>query len=557
MGRATCMVTLLGVSAILAASPAAAQDALGAGDVLDAGLSRTGGRRNLPIQRVDYRARNLLVTGNVAGGRGFRESVGYAAAGDFLGQLGSDELYGFRAGSAFSALPYISLGNTYERLRFGREMSLVEYPRAGYGSTIRDVEMPRFTISEVQDIQLRLDRLSRASSIGSLAERDAQASAAGTAAIVDESGQQTGLLFLNLSSLRGVVPTESRQQVQLLGLTEYDKAQMFADLDPDRPLRPMGVEFEARAIDLAQQSERVEAEMTQARIDLEQTPDYKQILERVAARYAQTDQFDLQIEESLLAELDLDLEKLRRELIGLETEPGSETTGQPPQDEATPADRTGLPDIVASPPGRRERTGDGDETGPPSVERLSMALRHGEIIRKLTASEEDRLARLLASGEQYLREGEYFWAERRFERASQFAPGHPLATAGMAHSQLGAGLYLSASLTLRKLLTGHPEMIDTRYEEGLLPSREHLLKAVDKIRQRRDTEASARGSNGFLLAYIGHHLDDRALIEEGLSLMADALPGDPLRLLLEKVWLAEPEGEPELEQAEPAIEPEK
>ena len=566
MRRAACVMTLMGLIAILITSAAVAQNALGAGDLLDANLSRTGGRRNSPTQQPDYRARNLLVTGNVAGGRGFRDSVGYAAAGDFLGELGSDDYYQFRAGSAFSALPYVNSGNTYNRLRFGRQLDLIEYPRTGYGSTIRGVGEPRYTVGQLNDVQIWLDRVSRASSIGSLAEENAQSSIAGTAMIVDESGQPTGQLYLNVSSLRGVFASDYGQHVQLLGLSEYDKAELVADFEGESSVRPAGSMFAAGAMDLAQASERMEGEMAETRRDLERAPDYKRIIERLAARYADADLYDMRVDESLLKELDIDLERLRSELAEAGTQQGAETQLPPLAGETPEGERPQLPGGVTSPFQEKDETEIDDERrapGVPSTERLIMALRHGETMRTLTGAETDRLNRLMASGEQYLREGEYFYAERRFERACQFAPNHPLAVVGMGHSQLGAGLYLSASLTLRNLLTAHPEMIDTRYEEGLIPDRQHLLETIEKIRQRRDTDASIRAFNAFLLAYIGHQLQDRALVESSLATMAETLPGDPLRLMLQKIWLAEPEEEeppgqaPNEEAEEAAAEPEK
>ena len=63
----------IGVPLLLAARPAAAQDALGAGHLLDANLSPLTGRVNAPVGRANFRARNLIITDNVIGGRGFRE----------------------------------------------------------------------------------------------------------------------------------------------------------------------------------------------------------------------------------------------------------------------------------------------------------------------------------------------------------------------------------------------------------------------------------------------------------------------------------------------------
>ncbi|MHC5005103.1 MAG: hypothetical protein ACYTJ0_18505, partial [Planctomycetota bacterium] len=111
------------------ATPAGGQDALGSGNALDGNLGRSTGGINRAAPVTDFRARNLVVTGDVPGGRGFRDTVGYRAAGDFLGTTGSDDLFLFRSTSALSAPNFIRYGNTAEQLRFGHDMAVLEYRR--------------------------------------------------------------------------------------------------------------------------------------------------------------------------------------------------------------------------------------------------------------------------------------------------------------------------------------------------------------------------------------------------------------------------------------------
>ena len=122
-------------------------------------------------------------------------------------------------------------------------------------------------------------------------------------------------------------------------------------------------------------------------------------------------------------------------------------------------------------------------------------------------------------------------------------PGHPLATAGLAHSQIGAGLYVPAALTLRSLFSYQPEMIDARYDPGLVPNRPRLLKAVETLEDRLELTRD-RAHVAFLLAYIGRLLEDRAIIETGLDVMAETQPDEPLPKLLKNVWLADEEKAP-------------
>ena len=72
-----------------------------------------------------------------------------------------------------------------------------------------------------------------------------------------------------------------------------------------------------------------------------------------------------------------------------------------------------------------------------------------------------------------------------------------------------------------------------RSARGLPPSPVRFDVAVEQLRNRITRIERDRQLRGFVLAYIGHQLDDRALVVEGLGLMDD----EPFRALLEAVWL--------------------
>ncbi len=88
---------LIGAAALPASAQIAANN--GGGRALDANNQVGSGGTNRIENQVDYAARNDLITGNVAGGFGFQDSVGYSAPGAFLGGLQSDSLFSFRAAS--------------------------------------------------------------------------------------------------------------------------------------------------------------------------------------------------------------------------------------------------------------------------------------------------------------------------------------------------------------------------------------------------------------------------------------------------------------------------
>ncbi len=518
MRRRRWFITCLWIGFVCApVVPAVAQNAL------DANAAVGSGGRNSRLARPDYRARNLLVTGNVVAGRGFRGTVGYTAANDFRDELGSNEFYLFRAGSAYSAPALIATGGTFEQRRYGQQLGLLEYRREGSGATLGTIREQRvFPRRFLIENRIRLDQYAAAATSSSLIEAGSQPDVVGILA-----NQEGRAVAVSVSSVRGMQLEPVEIQYLTLGLTSFDMARVREDLLAGRAIDPLGGQFDTRFKDLplgearvesAMAEGRVEPQPTQLLIEPEREPDYQRILQRIAKRYAQRENTDVDVELSLLDQLDEQFRKLREQLLEAEAAAAPDTEATDEGDEGD------------------EEQGEADPWDP-NLRELMPSLRHGESLKQLASQDRTRFNELLAQAEQRLRDGEYFYAERRFRRALRYVPGHPLATAGMAHAQIGAGLYLPAALTLRRLLTNHPEMIDVQYDQSLLPNRVRLKTVIDAL-QSRLPEQRDRGLNAFVLAYIGHQLDDRSLVEAGLALMGEVRNDDPLLVVLRDVWLS-------------------
>lgn len=494
-------------------APAVAQHAL------DANTAVGSDGRNPKSVGPDYRARNSLVTGNVVAGRGFRGTVGYTAPNDFRDELGSNALFLFRAGSAYSASALIATGHTFEQLRYGQQLGLLEYRREGTGATLSTIREQRvFRRQLLIENRLRLDRYAAAATSSSLMEAGSQPEVVGV--LADPEGRA---LAVSVSSLRGMQLEPVQMQYHTLGLTSFDMARIREDLLAGREIDPLGSPFSTRFKDLPLGKTRVESGLAEGRvepqtvqtlIEPDREMDYQGILQRVAKRYAQREDTDLDVELSLLDQLDEQFQKLRERLLEAEAAAVPDPQGTDEGDEAE------------------------DEASELNLRELIPALRHGENLKRLATQDPTRFNELLVQAEQRLADGEYFWAEQRFRRALRFVPGHPLATAGMAHAQIGAGLYVPAALTLRRLLTTHPEMIDVQYDPSLLPNRVRLKTVIDALK-RRLPEQRDRASNAFLLAYIGHQLDDRDLVKTSLTAMGEAGGDVPLLSVLRELWLSD------------------
>jgi hypothetical protein len=121
-----------------------------------------------------------------------------------------------------------------------------------------------------------------------------------------------------------------------------------------------------------------------------------------------------------------------------------------------------------------------------------------------------------------MRRGAYFDAEERFTRAQAARRDDYLATVGRMHAQIGAGMYLSAGVNLRRLLSDHPEVAAARFDPEMLPAPERLHAVINELRDNASKAIEGRGvllgtDSALLLAYIGFQRGDSTLLSEGLN----------------------------------------
>jgi len=513
----TLTASLMMGAVLAAAAPSSGQNALGSGSALDGNLIEGISRYNTAAPAPNFRGRNLLVTGNVAAGRGFRGTVGYTAEFDFRGLTGADDLYRERANSAFSAPSFITAGRTMELMRFGQYLNEIEYRKVTRGATVANAGDMRYGEGELNN-RLVLDRIATSSTTSALYGSFADSRIVGM--LLNEEGQRFSAVASSLMGLQ-IVPIES--QGSMIGLSTYDMARAIDDTLSGRAPATIGKNFdggfqnllgaEVRAAARAEpMTTRLEPQMKQARIEAGSEPSYLEILQRVAERQAGPDA-DFESRPELLSDLDRQFAELREALAAASAEVEARVTADDDPDTKPPG--SNMPSTAEA------------------IAKIAEALRHGQTLDHYGTDDPTRFNELMRSGGQRLADGQYFWAERHFDRALRFTPGHPLAIAGMGHAQIGAGLHVPAALTLRRLLTKHYELIDVRYGRELLPSRVRLDVAVEKLRDLIARVERDRPLRGFVLAYIGHQLDERPLVVEGLGHMGN----DPLRAVLEAVWL--------------------
>jgi len=570
---------------LVLAAAAAAQNAL------DHNLQRGPGasRINPAAPRVDYRARNEDVTGTLAGGRSFRGNVGYRASGDFAGQVGADSLQRSLSFSAYSDPSLFNSPLRNEQFRMADGLGIYQYRRQ-YSA------MPLYTsvdqVGGLVEQQIRLDRSAAAIMTGNL-----YSTAVGQTQLGLVRDAERGAAMISASPLRGVRATPLEDPLLDANLSPYDRARVVEEarrgtLDPTlvgTPFRsPLAVPSEAEeprpAGMRAGRDDRgpIGGAMEGGRFEAAQPgrdPGYERIVERIFEQYADRDDVELTADGEIMSDLRDRLEELRQNLRGeldgdfdvlgdpLETLIGSDPllpgemldpTEVVEGDQNAPETGSGasipLPGGTAPLPGLPRLPGrppeDPNEIEPMlevpperllSLEEMAEVLRHGRLVERLTEGERTRVQELIEEGQRLISEGEYFRAERRFESALRIRADHPMASAGIANAQLGAGLYLSAGLTLRNLFTDYPEMIDTRYAADLLPPRDRLVRVADTARERIALDRDL-GGYGLVLAFIGHQIDEDAMVAEGIAAMRLDRTTEKLADLAEAIWLGDAEG---------------
>jgi hypothetical protein len=515
--------------------------AMGGGNLLDSNTQVGSGRSNSVTTPVDYQARNLLVTGNVAGGRGFRGSVGYTADTDFRGSVGSDDTFRFEADSAYSNVVFNSSSIARDRFLVAQGLGAFEYRRE---STPIGVDQQRMAMDQ-PDSRLRLDRANTAMALGRL---NYEVGEDRTVATGTGSGGEP--IRYIVSPLRGLQTERLTDPLVRSGLTLYEQARARQEI-------AMGI---AKPEDFNPRARAVERGMLDTQIKPTDSGEvarvqnqffsqgYLDILKSVDTAAARTTGDESATLDRVKRDLDtmtkprvpgqIDLDKIDAEREG-EAPTGQPSDEKPPSDTVQPGQGTGRSDPLLQPTDReadREIEREKVRGKLMTVEEMAEVLRHGRKVTSLSREDQRRVDELTRLGEASLKAGDYFAAERRFLQAQDYRTGDPFIEVGMAHAQLGGGLYLSASLTLRNLLKAHPELIDTRYDTALLPTEARLASAISLIRDRIN-RGEDQANYGFLLAYIGHQTGDKALVEEGLAKVEGNESLDTYGKLLRGVWL--------------------
>lgn len=521
---------LLASAAIFAAWPsvAKAQHALGDGRGLESRLEITAERdRTAPQRRwqQEMSFRNAVVTGNAPGGMSFRGDVGYFAPGDFRADLGSTDLFAFRRDSLYSGLSGYGLRGT-DALQY--QFALTTGGRApsdliGFGAVSRDgagmtgaaVGAPAPIGRPIGDTGVR-----RADPVDAALDDPLQRGDLMTpsgVSVRDAALLGTLRSTSAFTSVRGFSPT-------LVGIIEPDEERRFGLTASTL----QGLQY----IELRDRRRDRRAETLVQPVDRPQTV---------------SDRLRDQLRQSPIAP------DPRTDRPGVDPRPGEHDT-----DPELPDWQRHIQQLEQELRDLREQEPDDPAAVAADTMRWLRAIDADQPIRELVDRDAtDPYSTQIRRGSELISRGSYFDAEERFTRALSARPDDPTASLGRIHAQLGAGMYRSASLNLRSVLSDRPELALMRFDAALLPDPARMEEVRATLRRNlTSTDPDLRRESGLLLAYLGRQTGSRTDVRDGLSAFGagvtrgDQVMGDLLRGL----WLRDTEdpSEPETQEDDPS-----
>ncbi|MCA9310409.1 MAG: hypothetical protein KDA21_04335 [Phycisphaerales bacterium] len=501
------------------AGTAHGQYALGDGTALDNNLREGSGGVNRTNRSVSesVRLRNALVTGSVPAGFSFRGDVGYQAANDF--RTINTELGGEGLGSADL---YPELRDSYASFLAARDVRGIyglqqqfQYAIGGQSDDLTGSLIIDRPGAGTSANQLAPNALPNPDVYGNLrgalrSTSEWQVQRATRPEILSQVLNSGREMYVAASPLQGIttLPTDNPAFTQGLERDETRRRPGQVATDPvAQPVDPGLQSMHATVLESMRVRLETDEELRQRLLSARQPTVTDETESTPDTPESTTPILDELLEEQMINELD----DIRRRLRGL---PPAESEGEELTEFEEIAKRAA--ELLG---------GDG-----PVVSELRPDIEGGAVYR-----------RHMEFGRQALDEGRWFDAEERFSAALTIKAGDAAAAVGRVHAQIGAGMFLSASINLRNLFEAYPEMIGVRYDMALLPSGDRLVRVRQLLNEAAGKDTTAGRDAALLLAYLGRQYRDNEEMNRGLNRMrairsALNLGDDPLETLLRTAW---------------------
>ena len=145
----------------------------------------------------------------------------------------------------------------------------------------------------------------------------------------------------------------------------------------------------------------------------------------------------------------------------------------------------------------------------------------------------DKFNQYLRSAEAYLKEGKYYRAADAYTLASVYKPNDPLAYAGKSHALFAAGEYMSSALFLSRAIEIFPEYAQFKIDiEAMVGDRDKLESRIVDINEW--LKESKAAELYFLLSYVYYQMDMLEQAKKAIETAYEEMPEAPAVIVLRR-----------------------
>lgn len=153
--------------------------------------------------------------------------------------------------------------------------------------------------------------------------------------------------------------------------------------------------------------------------------------------------------------------------------------------------------------------------------------------KTFAAFSEDKFNRNMRAAEEYLKRGRFYRAADAYTLASIYKPDDPLAYAGKSHALFAAGEYMSSALFLSRAIEIFPEYVQFKIDlVAMVGDKDKLESRIANVEQWLDESGAAELQ--FLLGYVYYQMGRHAEAQEMINAAFEKMPESRAVVALKK-----------------------
>jgi len=484
---------------------------------------------------------NLVVAGNVGGGRHFRGVVPYNAASDFEANLGSTLLDSFLRRSAGSQnftrytgrnIPYYSLSKTVTTTRPGRAgvvippTTKIKFHTSGT-SALPSLSKNRFMFGRDGRILIRKPASSQLYLPDNVTQNPSQSQ--------DVAFGVPRPMARNPQELESLILEQIRKSSQRRRMTTKQDQQQMEQFQHD--LKQVSDKTAELKQSLINQDDSLRISLKK-KLDNDVPQPFEQstLMKQVSEEPFQTqiNAFDVTSKQSdVYEQMQQQLETIQKALE--QSRAAGETK------EFTDSQQHG-DTILRVTKRKRVRLGSlqkddkiGTQPGHVQIHFAGSQMK-GSLLaphRTFASSAEDKFNQHIRAAEQYLKQGRFYRAADAYTLASIYKPSDPLAYAGKSHALFAAGEYMSSALFLSRALEIFPEYAKFKIDIAtMVGDRDKLESRIADIEHWLQTNEV--GELQFLLGYVYYQMNRLSRAKKAIDIAYEKMPNSPAVIALKK-----------------------